>query len=125
MEKQENTETTNQNIINPIMHILHVLKYILIVCILVVFVYSSFIEYQNDKTTNATTEQTSYTYNGHTYKYKYVLTDRISGAWHDTTYVVLTNRENITFEDAYKMDVFSYKNHPYVDPLDSIIIEKK
>lgn len=38
----------------------------------------------------------------HTYKYKLVVTGRLRNAARDSTFVILSNIENITFEQAWK-----------------------
>ena len=56
------------------------------------------------------------------YKYKLEITGRLNNAVNDTTYVVLSNMENITFEQTWKASGLSSNLDDYFDPADAVII---
>ena len=60
---------------------------------------------------------------GRNYKYRHVLTGRIPNAAQDTTFVYLSNLENITFEQAYKAAGFSDNCADWFLVEDAILVE--
>lgn len=58
----------------------------------------------------------------HTYQYKLVLTGRVPTAVKDTTYTILSNTEDITFEQAWKASGFSSDMDDYFDPEEALIV---
>ena len=60
---------------------------------------------------------------GRNYKYRHVLTGRIPNAAQDTTFVYLSNLEDITFEQAYKAAGFSDNCADWFLVEDAILVE--
>ena len=60
---------------------------------------------------------------GRNYKYRHVLTGRMPNAAQDTTFVYLSNLENITFEQAYKAAGFSSNCADWFLVEDAILVE--
>ena len=58
----------------------------------------------------------------YTYKYRLVITGRLNNAVKDTTYIVLSNVQGITFEQAWKASGLSSNMDDYFDPADAVII---
>lgn len=58
----------------------------------------------------------------YTYKYRIEITGRLHNAAKDTTYVLLTNLEGITFEQAWKASGLSSNMDDYFDPADAVFI---
>lgn len=58
----------------------------------------------------------------YTYKYKLVLTGRTPNAVKDTTYTILSNSEDITFEQAWRASGLSSYMGDYFDPEDALIV---
>ena len=58
----------------------------------------------------------------YTYKYRIEITGRLHNAVKDTTYILLTNIEGITFEQAWKASGLSSNLDDYFDPADAVFI---
>ena len=58
----------------------------------------------------------------YTYKYRIEITGRLHNAVKDTTYILLTNIEGITFEQAWKASGLSSNMDDYFDPADAVFI---
>ncbi len=58
----------------------------------------------------------------HTYKYKLELTGRLNNAARDSTYVILSNNDGITFDMAWKASGLSSNMEDYFKPEDAIIV---
>ena len=58
----------------------------------------------------------------YTYKYRVEITGRLHNAVKDTTYIILTNIEGITFEQAWKASGLSSNMDDYFDPADAVFI---
>lgn len=61
----------------------------------------------------------------HTYKYRLEITGRMHGAFKDTTFVFLSNLENITFEQAWKAGGLSSNMDDYFKEKDAIFVAFK
>lgn len=61
----------------------------------------------------------------YTYKYKLELTGRLHNAVKDSTYIILSNRNDITFEQAWKASGLSSNTEDYFDAKDAIIVGQK
>lgn len=59
----------------------------------------------------------------YTYRYRLELTGRLNGAEKDTTYVILSNSDDITFEQAWKASGLSSDTSDYFDIEDAKIVE--
>ena len=64
----------------------------------------------------------TYWYNGNSYKSRIELTGRVPNAAKDTTYVYLSNKEDITFEQAWK-DQYSDDLKEHFKPEEAILVE--
>ena len=62
---------------------------------------------------------------GYTYKYRLEITGRMNNAAKSTTYIVLSNTENITFDQTWKASGFSSNLADYFDPSVAIIVGNK
>lgn len=60
----------------------------------------------------------------YTYKYRLEVTGRLNNAVEDTTYVILSNIENITFEQAWKASGLSSNTADYFDPAEAVFINR-
>ena len=60
--------------------------------------------------------------NGYTYKYRLEISGRMSGAAGETTYIVLSNTKDITFEQAWKASGLSSNNKDYFGPEQAVIV---
>ena len=58
----------------------------------------------------------------HNYKYKFELTGRLNNAAKDSTYVVLSNLSEITFDMAWKASGLSSNSEDYFKSEDAIIV---
>ena len=58
----------------------------------------------------------------HTYQYKLEITGRLNNAVKDSTYIILSNTENITFEQAWKASGLSSLTTDYFDIEETIIV---
>ena len=58
----------------------------------------------------------------YSYKYKLELTGRLNNAAKDSTYVVLSNTDDITFDMAWKASGLSSNSEDYFKPEDAIIV---
>lgn len=58
----------------------------------------------------------------YTYKYRLEITGRLNNAARDTTYVILSNNENITFEQAWKASGLSSNGKDYFKVEDAVIV---
>lgn len=56
------------------------------------------------------------------YQYRLVVTGRLSHAEKDTTYTILSNLEEITFEQAWKASGLSSQSSDYFDPEDAVFV---
>ena len=63
--------------------------------------------------------------NGHTYKYKLEITGRLNNAATDSTFVYLSNLEEITFEQAWKAAGLSSNTNDYFNVKDAVLVEMK
>lgn len=61
----------------------------------------------------------------HTYKYRLEITGRMGGAAKDSTFVFLSNLENITFEQAWKASGFSSNMNDYFHEKDAKFVALK
>lgn len=61
----------------------------------------------------------------YTYKYRLELTGRLHNAVKDSTYIILSNRKDITFEQAWKASGLSSNTEDYFDTKDAIIVGSK
>lgn len=61
----------------------------------------------------------------HTYKYRLVITGRLNNAVKDTTYTILSNIENITFEQAWKASGLSSNLDDYFKIEDAVFVSIK
>ena len=60
---------------------------------------------------------------GRNYKYRLVITGRLHNAVADSTYVYLSNIENITFEQAWKAGGLSSDLNDYFKPEDALLVD--
>ncbi len=58
---------------------------------------------------------------GHHYQYRLEITGRLSGAEKNTTFIVLSNTKDITFEQTWKASGLSSNLEDYFDPEEAII----
>ncbi|MGN0643220.1 MAG: hypothetical protein ACI4JJ_08730 [Huintestinicola sp.] len=63
--------------------------------------------------------------NGYSYKYKLEISGRLSNAEKDTTYVILSNIDDITFEQAWKASGLSSNSSDYFKTEDAVFAEIK
>ena len=63
--------------------------------------------------------------NGNTYKYKLEITGRLGSAVMDSTFVYLSNLEEITFEQAWKAAGLSSNMNDYFNVKDAVLVEMK
>ncbi len=61
----------------------------------------------------------------YTYKYRLELTGRLHNAVKDSTYIILSNKNDITFEQAWKASGLSSNTKDYFDAKDAIIVGSK
>ena len=62
---------------------------------------------------------------GYTYKYRLEITGRMNHAAKNTTFIVLSNTEDITFEQTWKASGLSSNMADYFDPAVSVIVGQK
>lgn len=62
---------------------------------------------------------------GNVYKHKLVLTGRLSNAVRDITYTILSNMEDITFDQAWKASGLSSNTEDYFDIEDAVFVAIK
>ena len=62
---------------------------------------------------------------GHSYKYRLEITGRMSNAVKDSTFVYLSNIEEISFEQAWKAAGLSSNQDDYFDPEEAVLVEMK
>lgn len=62
---------------------------------------------------------------GYTYRYRLEITGRNNAAVKNTTYIVLSNREDITFEQTWKASGLSSLMSDYFEPDDAVIVGHK
>ena len=60
---------------------------------------------------------------GHTYKYRHEITGRLHNAVVDSTYVYLSNLEEITFDQAWKASGLSSNLEDYFTVEEAILVE--
>ena len=58
----------------------------------------------------------------HTYKYRLEISGRLNNADKNTTYIVLSNSKDITFEQTWKASGLSSLMSDYFDPKDAVIV---
>ena len=58
----------------------------------------------------------------YTYKYRLEVTGRLNNAVKNTTYIILSNRKDITFDEAWKASGLSSNTEDYFDPTDAVIV---
>ncbi len=61
---------------------------------------------------------------GYNYKYRLDVSGRLNNATRDSRYIILSNTEDITFEQACKASGLSSNTNDYFDPRDAIIVER-
>ena len=66
----------------------------------------------------------SYSCCGYNYKYRIEVSGRLNNAKHDSNYVILSNTENITFDEAWKASGLSSNTNDYFKPENAIIVER-
>ena len=59
------------------------------------------------------------------YTYRLVITGRLNNAEKDITYTILSNIENISFEQAWKASGFSSYRGDYFNPEDAVFVATK
>jgi len=64
----------------------------------------------------------TWTAGDHIYKYRLEVSGRLKHAAGDTTFIILSNTENITFEQAWKASGLSSNRADYFKPEDSVIV---
>ncbi len=62
---------------------------------------------------------------GSTYQYKLTVSGRIPNAEKDTTFIYLSNIENISFEQAWKASGLSSLSTDYFNPKDAVLVDIK
>ena len=62
---------------------------------------------------------------GHSYKYRLEITGRMNNAVKDSTFVYLSNIEEISFEQAWKSAGLSSNSDNYFDPEEAVLVEMK
>ena len=62
---------------------------------------------------------------GYTYKYRLEITGRMNNAAKDSTYIVLSNKEDITFEQTWKASGLSSLSTDYFKPEEAVIVGYK
>ncbi len=62
-------------------------------------------------------------YDGHTYQYRLKISGRMPSADKDTVYVILSNSEDITFEDAVMASGFGSHTDSYFAVEDAVFVE--
>ena len=62
---------------------------------------------------------------GYSYKYRLEITGRMNNAAKDSTYIVLSNKENITFDQTWKAFGYSSLSTDYFKPEDAMIVGYK
>ena len=62
---------------------------------------------------------------GYNYKYKLELTGRLNNAVKDTTYIILSNNPDITFDMAWKASGLSSNSEDYFVPQDAVFVGGK
>ncbi len=60
---------------------------------------------------------------GHIYKYRLEISGRLSNAVKDSTYIYLSNIEDITFEQAWKASGLSSNMDDYFDIDEAVLVE--
>lgn len=63
--------------------------------------------------------------NGYIYKYRLEITGRMPNAVNDSTYVYLSNLEEITFEQAWKASGLCSNRNDYFEVADAVLVEVK
>ena len=63
--------------------------------------------------------------NGNTYEYRLVISGKIPNADTDTTFVYLSNIDEITFEQAWKASGLSSNAEDYFNSKDAVLVEMK
>lgn len=61
----------------------------------------------------------------HTYQYRLVITGRLNNAAKDITYIILSNIENISFEQAWKASGLSSNIDDYFKAEDAVFVAAK
>lgn len=62
---------------------------------------------------------------GYTYKYRLEITGRLNNAVKDSTFIVLSNKEDITFEQTWKASGLSSLSTDYFKPEEAVIVGHK
>ncbi|MBE6635739.1 MAG: immunogenic protein [Ruminococcaceae bacterium] len=62
-------------------------------------------------------------YDGHTYQYRLELSGRMPNADKDTVYVILSNSDDITFEEAIMASGFGSHTDSYFEVEDAVFVE--
>ncbi len=61
---------------------------------------------------------------GYNYKYRLDISGRLNNAANDSRYIILSNTEDITFDQAWRAGGLSSNTNDYFDPRDAIIVER-
>ncbi len=61
---------------------------------------------------------------GYNYKYRIEVSGRLNNAKRDSRYIILSNTEDITFDQAWKASGLSSNINDYFSPEDAIIVER-
>ena len=62
---------------------------------------------------------------GNAYLYRLEITGKMHGAENETTFLVLSNRKDLTFDEAWKASGFSSNSQDYFDPKEAVIVGQK
>ncbi len=62
---------------------------------------------------------------GYGYLYRLEITGKMHGAEKNTTYIVLSNRKDLTFDQVWKADGFSSNTEDYFKPYEAVIVGKR
>lgn len=64
----------------------------------------------------------TWSFGGHSYKYRLVISGRMPNAESDSTFVFLSNIENISFERAFMASGFSSNTEDYFEPEEAVFV---
>ena len=62
---------------------------------------------------------------GNAYLYRLEITGKMHGAENETTFLVLSNRKDLTFDEAWKASGFSSNSQDYFDTKEAVIVGQK
>ncbi len=63
--------------------------------------------------------------NGHSYKYRLIISGRMHNAARDSSYIVLSNSKDITFDQTWRAAGFSSNLEDYFKPEDAVIVGER